>query len=163
MRIDARMLRSLLILAAVAAPSRLQAQAPATASDSASLAFAVAVWLGAQTPGGSRGPYVLRGDGRAHDGAVWAERIAATVHLRDSTLIAAAPTRETLRVMFGPVVFSGDTATFRIGFNRCRLEERITYSGNTGSYGFRRERDTWVYIRPERMVVAVGDGLRCPW
>jgi hypothetical protein len=106
---------------------------------------------------------VVRGDGRADDGAVWAQRIAATLQLGDATLIAAAPTRETLRVMFGPVVFSGDTATFRIAFNRCRPDERIAYSGNTGSYAFRRERDAWIYIRPDRMVVAAGDGLQCPW
>ena len=140
------------------------AAAQLTARDTAALVDAVAERIHTQFgTGAEREPFVIAArdplglpDGR------FAMRVSAAVHARDSSLIAALPTRSTRRIQLGALgLVAGDTATITLWIAWCKGTPPI-YSDHGASFAFCRVGDRWAYV--ERNVGGSGGAHNgCPW
>ena len=92
----------------------------------------------------------------------FAMRVSDAVHARDSSLIAASPTRSTPRIHLGASgLLAGDTATVTLWLARCTGTPEI-FSSYDASVAFRRVGGRWAYV--ERNIGGSGAGSNgCPW
>jgi hypothetical protein len=144
--------------------SARMAVAQLSARDTAALADAVAERIHTRFgTGAARESFVITArNPHAWSDVRFAMRVSDAVHARDSSLIAASPTRSTPRIHLGaPGLLAGDTATVTLWIARCTGTPEI-YSSYDASLAFRRVGDRWTYV--ERNVGGSGTGSNgCPW
>jgi hypothetical protein len=144
--------------------SARMAVAQLSARDTAALVDAVAERIHTRFgTGAARESFVITArNPHAWSDVRFAMRVSDAVHARDSSLIAASPTRSTPRIHLGaPGLLAGDTATVTLWIARCTGTPEI-YSSYDASLAFRRVGDRWTYV--ERNVGGSGTGSNgCPW
>jgi hypothetical protein len=140
------------------------AAAQLTARDTALLVDAVAARIQAQFgTGGARESFaIVAREPRAAPAERFAARVAAAVRARDTTLVAAAPTRSNRRIQLGALgLVAGDTATVALSVARCVGTPPI-YTEHDASLAFRRAGGRWVFV--ERNTGGSGAASNgCPW